>query len=189
MENTPRTTGDRCIEATLERVEMEKYHEMMARLLVAGMQADNLPVGFMGGPRMKTLKGVRMKCTKATLLARMDGEELIDFENKLPYGFLHVEAPELRECTIVAVRHKLDFWNAWVLNERGVFEDDDCEVHLVHKKAGGIKRLFAGILPYFEYMVFSAGLFDDLCNPNVREFALEEKPLLRLYGHDREVNE
>ncbi len=166
---------------------MEKYHEMMARLLVAGMHADNLPVGFMGGARMKTLKGIRMKCTKPTLFARMEGDALIDFESKLPYGFLHVEAPELRESTIVAVRHKLDFWNAWILNERGVFGDS--EVHVIYKRATGFKKLLAGMFPQFEYLVFNPGLFDDICNPEVKEFALEERPILRLYGHEREVNE
>lgn len=168
---------------------MEKYNEMMARLLADGMDIDNPPIGFLGGPKLATLKGIRMKCKKATLLAQMDGEQLVDFDFRLPYGFLHVEAPELREFSIVSVTHKLDFWNAWILDERGVFEADDYEVHVIYKRASGFKTALRGIFPHFEFMVFNPGLFEDLHNPTVLEFALEEKPLLRLYGHEREVND
>lgn len=144
---------------------MEKYYEMIARLTADGMRADNPPVGFLGGPRLGTLNGIRMRCKKATLLAQMDGEQLVDFDFKLPYGFLHVEAPELRVFTIVAVTHKLDFWNAWVLNERGVFEDADCEVHLIYKRASGLRKALRGIFPHFEFMVFNPGLFEGPSQP------------------------
>lgn len=56
---------------------MDRYHETMARLLVAGMRADNLPLGFQGGAKMRTLNGVRMKCTKATLFAHMEGDAIL----------------------------------------------------------------------------------------------------------------
>lgn len=88
---------------------MSKQDEMMARLVIEGMKADNLPVGMRGAAKMQSLEGIRMKCNKMTLFARMEGRHLIDFERFLPYGFLHVEAPELREHTIVSVRHKLIF--------------------------------------------------------------------------------
>lgn len=168
---------------------MTKLEEMTVRLIKEGMKADNLPVGFMDGAKLKTLKGIRMKCAKMTLFARMEGEQLVDFEKYLPYGFLHVEAPELRENTIVAVRHKLDFYNAWILEQKGLLDDEECEVHLTYRLAPGFKRIFGGFLPQFEYMVFSRGTFDFLCSPQFTEFALLQEPILRLYGHERQVNE
>ena len=166
---------------------MSKLPEMMARLIAVGMNADNPPIGMMGGANLRTLKGIRMKCTKATFFARMEGEQIIDFERLLPYGFLHVEAPELRENTLVAIKHQLDFFNAWILNDRKLFDNPECEIHVTYKQASGLKTILRSIFPQFEYAVFNRGLFDDICNPEVREFALEEEPILRLYGHEQKI--
>ncbi|MEK6405521.1 MAG: hypothetical protein AABN34_01015 [Acidobacteriota bacterium] len=168
---------------------MFKQDEMMVRLIIEGMKGDNFPVGMMGGAKMESLEGIRMRCNKMTLFARMEGDELIDFERFLPYGFLHVDAPELREHTIVSIRHKLDFRNAWIFQESRLFDEPACEVHVTYKRAGGGKTLFRGILPHIEYMVFYKGVFNDICVPELREYALADKPIFRLYGHERDIND
>jgi hypothetical protein len=63
---------------------MSKLHEMMGRLLVEGMQADYLPVGMTGGAKMESLEGIRMRCNKMTLFARMEGDQLIDLKDSYP---------------------------------------------------------------------------------------------------------
>jgi hypothetical protein len=161
-------------------MQISKYDEMMGRLLVAGMHADNPPIGLIGGEGLRVLRGIRMKCTKATFLAQMQDGFLIEFEPKLPFGFLHVEAPQLPVNSIVAIRHKLDFQNAWELQRLGVFREPTREVHVRYKTQKGLKKLLWSFLPYLELTVFEAGIFE--------HFEPDEKlePLLKLSGREQE---
>jgi hypothetical protein len=100
---------------------------------------------------------------------------------------LHVEAPELREHTIVSIQHKLDFRNAWKLREPLLFTD--CDLHVVYKRASGVKTMFRGFLPHLEFMVFPIGVFEEICDPELRESALADTPMFRLYGHECDGND
>ncbi len=161
-------------------MQVSKYHEMIGLLLVAGMHADNPPIGFTGGKPLGVLKGIRMKCTKVTFLAQMEDDFIVEFDSKLPFGFLHVEAPELKEHSIVAIRHKLDFQNAWELQRLGIFREPTREVHVRYKPQTGLKKLLWLVLPYLEFMVYEASVFEHF-EPNE-----DLEPLLKLYGREQE---
>lgn len=66
-----------------------------------------------------------------------------------------------------------------------MLDDVECEVYVTYKLASGAKTMIRGFLPHLEYMLFYRGVFDDLCVPDLRESALADKPLFRLYGHER----
>lgn len=165
---------------------MEKLAEMIGLLAKNGLDPDNPPIGFAGGADYPILKGIRMLCRKVTLLANIDGDELVEFDRHLPYGFLHVEAPDIKSNTIISLINKVDFYNAWVLNNMGVFDDDGYEVHICYKPATGLKGLMPKMWPQFEYMVFLYGMFNDLHHEDYRKYAIQEPPKLRLYGPERE---
>ena len=132
---------------------MERLAEMIARL---GSHNGNPMVGFMSDKKYTSIKGIKLRCTDVTLLAQMNGDSVIEFDKYLPYGFLHVEAPELPPCN-VALIHKIDFRNAWEIKEKGGFDERKASVGVEFKpwkKVSFFSPL--GLFPMFEFLlVFS----------------------------------
>lgn len=167
---------------------IEAVTEVIAALVKSGMDINNPPIGFVGGEDYHVLKGMPLRLTKTTFMAQIVNGEIIDFNKNLPFGFLHVESPEVKPKTIIALRHKLDFSNAWLLEERGALKDEEFEVHVRYKPAKGLKGLFGVIFPMFEYLILREGSLEDIyrhkTNPNFEE----DVPLIRLYGLEQENN-
>lgn len=129
----------------------EKLAEMTARLVRAGMEVANPPIGFIGGPDLPALSGVSMVCRDVVLLAQMDEkeEEVVEFHQFLPYGFLKVESNSRQPNSFVAIINKLDFINAWELECLKTFEPGSPTVRVNYKPWKVMPKVF----PCFELLV------------------------------------
>ncbi len=136
---------------------MERLGEMIVRLSDDGFRMESPIIGFAGGPDLPYLKGKVLRCFRATLLAKLDNEnEILEFDPNLPYGFLHIEGSDLPPKCVVALIHKLDFINAWRINDMNWFEEDTFDVMVRYRTAGGFRGLFGTkTWPMFEYTTVS----------------------------------
>ncbi len=132
---------------------MERLPEMLKRLEADGADLDNPPIGFIGGPDLPYLKGKEMHCTGVTCLAQLQGDKIVEFDKHLPYGFLHIGGDDLPSNSTTAIINKLDFKNAWTINEKGWFEDDEYMVFLAYKPASGLLRFISKALPTYEFSI------------------------------------
>ncbi len=133
---------------------MERLEEMIARLSDDGADLNNPLVGYAGGPDIPFLESHTMHCSRATLLARIDGNNLVEFDPHLPYAFLHVESKTFEGKLAAAVINKIDFQNAWTITQNGWFDSDDYSVYVDYKPTvpkflGFMKKAF----PVYQFSI------------------------------------
>jgi len=133
---------------------MEKLAEMIAILARNGLDSNNPPIGFAGGPDLPFLKGKEMRCRKVTLLAGLEDDKIIEFDKHLPYGFLHIDGPDLKPNTIAAIINKIDFKNAWEIDRNGWFDNEDYGVFVEYKEGGGLMRFMPKMFPLYKFEIF-----------------------------------
>jgi hypothetical protein len=136
----------------------------------------------------KYLIGIPMRYISHIFLAKIENGELISQPPPSPYATVFIEAPELPNASIIQISHKIDFYNLWLLNEKGILDNEDVEVIIKHKPPTGMKKLMAAIFPHLEYSVFYRGYLDALYDPEERDLALETDPYIYLYDQERKVN-
>ncbi len=147
---------------------MERLPEMLARLSEDGADLDNPLVGFAGGPDIPFLDGHRMHCVGATLLAQMNGENIVEFDSHLPYAFLHVESNTFEGRLAAAIINKIDFRNAWMIRQNGWFDNGDYSVYVDYKPTvPKFLRFMKKALPLYQFSI--------LCR---------QGPMIRLHGLD-----
>lgn len=129
------------------------------------------------------LTGVPFKYLDHVPFARMEGTQLISPPKPSPYANIIVQQLGTPNTAIMQLAHKMDFFNLWLLEQQGVFKGE-FDVIIRHKKPGGIKRVFAAVLPHFEYSVYYEGYFDDVTQSEM-EVLLEDEPYIYLYDQDR----
>ncbi len=106
--------------------------------------------------------------TRFTSLAKVEGGKVTSTDSSTPFAFVAPEALELPPGTTGAITHKIDFrllWSAFV--ERGVGDDE--EVIIVWLKKGrlnSLARLFGPLMPGLSVMVFKAGAYELLTEPD-----------------------
>ncbi len=135
----------------------------------------------------KKLAGIPLRYVSHTFFARMENDDLIAPPPPSPYANIVVEAPELQGEAAILVSHKVDFYNLWILNEKGLLENDELEIIIKHKPPAGIKKLMAAILPRLEYSVFEGGYWEAIHDPEQRDSALEQEPYAYLYDQERRI--
>ena len=133
----------------------------------------------------KKIAGTPLRYVSHIFFARIENGDLIAPPPPDPYANIFVEAPELPSDAVIRVSHKLDFYNLWILDEKGLLENDEVEIIIKHKPPTGMKKLMAAILPRWEYSVFNRGYLEAIHDPEQRDFALEQKPYLYLYDQER----
>jgi len=121
-------------------------------------------------PDWKKISGIPLRYVSHTFFARIENDDLIAPPPPSPYANIVVEAPELPSHALIHVADKVDFYNLWVLNEKGLLEDDVLETIIKHKPPAGIKKLMAAILPHLEYSVFNRGYLEAIHDPEQRDF-------------------
>jgi hypothetical protein len=136
----------------------------------------------------KKITGIPLRYVSHIFFARIENDNVIAPPPPDPYANIFVEAPELAGDTLIQVSHKLDFYNLWILNEKGLLEDDEVEIIIKHKRPTGMKKLMAAILPHLEYSVFNRGYLEAIHDPKQRDFAAEQKPYIYLYDQERRMN-
>ncbi|MFN0277852.1 MAG: hypothetical protein ACKVRN_04535 [Pyrinomonadaceae bacterium] len=133
---------------------MVRLAEMIARLSEDGADLNNPLVGYTGGPDIPFLDGHTMHCSRATLLAQMDGENIIEFDTHLPYAFLHVESKTFEGRLAAAVINKIDFRNVWTISQNGWFDNGGYSVYVDYKP---IAPKFLGFmkkaLPLYQFSI------------------------------------
>jgi hypothetical protein len=87
----------------------------------------------------KKIAGIPLRYVSHSFFARIDNGNLIAPPPPSPYANILVEAPELLGEGVIQVSHKVDFYNLWILNERGLLENDVLETIIKHKPPAGLR--------------------------------------------------
>ena len=138
----------------------------------------------------KLIKGVCFRVTNCTVFSKVINDEVVGPPTPSPYALLTVEmlmdygAGLTTDPYLMPVAHKLDFYNLWLMTERGILESDDHELMVIYKPVTGIKSLVSSVYPTLAFMVFPAGQFMSMPSP----FDPGMEPLLFLYGNERKSN-
>jgi hypothetical protein len=135
----------------------------------------------------KLMKDIYLKVVKCTPFASVKNGTVVGPPMPNPYALLGVEMTMLGDSPdayVMAVTHKLDFYNLWLLLERGILENDETELLVMYKPVKGIKKIVPSIFPSLAFMVYPSGTFDGLRSP----YECDDKPILYLYGNERETN-
>jgi hypothetical protein len=74
-----------------------------------------------------------------------------------PYSVVLVESPELTTQLTLNVDQKIDFYNLWLMTDRGMHEILEWEILIRYKPATGLKSLLTKMWPKLEYLVFTRG--------------------------------
>lgn len=135
------------------------------------------------------LKGIYLRYIEHQFTASIVNGKLIAPPTPFPYAVVFAESAELPEPIAIRIAHKLDFYNLWILDQRkALIHPEEQEVIIRCRPASGIRRFMRKYLPAIEYSLFPKGQLEKLSDPQTKDFAATEDPLIYLYGLKRIVN-
>ena len=134
---------------------------------------------------LKNLPGF-VRYVNHVFYAEVVNDEIIPPPIPHPYGVLIVESPKLTEQLAINIDHKIDFYNFWLLVDKGLHDIPEWEVLIRYKPVKGLKGLVKKMWPKLEYLVFTRGQLEKLLSDDLSELqaAYRTAPRFRFYADE-----